>query len=72
MEILYLSKLGGENVLQKYDTCELVKELSTREGVERIVVNVEDIIAISVQEPNEDFTVDSVSEGPMVVLQIID
>ena len=59
-------------MLKDYDTCELVKELSTREGVERIEVGVEGTVTIEVRDDNINLDVDSNGEGPMVILKIID
>lgn len=59
-------------MLKDYDTCELVKELSTREGVERIDVSPDGVATIEIQDKNGGVDVDSVDEGPMVILKIID
>lgn len=64
--------IGDESMLQKYDTCELVKELSTREGVERIDVEVDGNVAMEIKDKNGGINVDNFDEGPIVILKIID
>lgn len=59
-------------MLSKYDTCELVKELSTREGVERIDVEVDGNVAMEIKDKNGGINVDNFDEGPIVILKIID
>ena len=59
-------------MLKDYDTCELVKELSTREGVTKIRIDVDGIVTIGVSHYGTDVGTDNVSEGPMVILKIID
>ena len=58
-------------MLKNYDTCELVKELSTREGVERIEVGVEGTVTVGVWN-DINLDVDINEDGPMVILKIID
>lgn len=59
-------------MLKDYDTCELVKELSTREGVTKIRIDVDGIVTIGVKHHGSDISTDNVSEGPVVILKIID
>ena len=57
-------------MLKDYDTYELVMELSTREGVEKIDVGVEGNIDIEIND--DGIKLDTFDEGPMVILKIID
>lgn len=63
--------IGEDKMLSNYDTYELVKELSTREGVERIEVGVEGTVTIGVWN-DINLDVDINEDGPMVILKIID
>ena len=59
-------------MLSKYDTCELVKELSTREGVEKISIGPNGIYHVEVRDDDIRLDSDNSGEGPIVILKIID
>jgi len=54
--------------LKNIPTCDLVKELEQREGVEKIIVPVESEHEICV----DDAIYNDVRKGPAIILQIID
>lgn len=57
--------------IKEYKTCELVEELSKREGVERIDVSLEEESTVTVRKNDEEIY-DSTEDGGEIILRIID
>ena len=70
--------------LKEIDTCELMKELASREGVEKIRIPVDGRGCVSAEPPYEEentlyksrdgcvYFYDEIRTGPEVILRIID
>ena len=59
-------------MIEEYKTVELVDELSRREGVERIDVDVLDICDLAITDVDSEITYDSLRRGPEIILRVID
>ena len=59
-------------MIDEYETVELVDELSRREGVERIDVDVMDMCAAVIIDENGDIAYASQRTGPEIILRVID